>query len=242
MSIRLARIAGSILVAAATAVVIVALAVVPFLNPVWIAFEQDRAQATAWTGYDRAELRAATDAILADLVLGPPDFDVVVDGQPVLNPRERGHMEDVRGVFGGLALVAVLAVAVLVAARLGSGGGPGFWRAVRAGAVALLVGTAVVGLVGILAFDLAFDVFHRLFFIGGNYTFDPRTDRLVQLFPMTFWFETSIAVGVVLLLLAAVVTVLASRAARRPAVATRGTERADGEPARLAPDETSPAR
>ena len=43
----------------------------------------------------------ATDAILADLVVGPPDFDVAVAGTPVLIERERAHMRDVRGVFAG---------------------------------------------------------------------------------------------------------------------------------------------
>ncbi|MFP5342106.1 MAG: hypothetical protein ACLGIJ_04140 [Candidatus Limnocylindria bacterium] len=81
---------------------ILALAIVPFLSPAWIAFEQDRAEAVAWTGYEPAVLRTVTDAILADLVLGPPDFDVSVDGTPVLNERERSHMPDVRSVFIGL--------------------------------------------------------------------------------------------------------------------------------------------
>ena len=66
-------------------------------EPVWVAFEQGRAEATAWTGFSEPELRTATDAILADLVFGPPDFDVAVAGQPVLIERERGHMRDVRG-------------------------------------------------------------------------------------------------------------------------------------------------
>ena len=74
--------AASVLIGIATAVVIVAVAIVPFLTPAWVGFEQDRAQATAWTGYTTAELRAATDAILADLVVGPPDFDVTVGGRP----------------------------------------------------------------------------------------------------------------------------------------------------------------
>ena len=37
--------------------------------------------------------------------------------------------------------------------------------------------------------------FHRIFFAGGTYLFDPRTERLVQLFPDQFWSETSIVLG-----------------------------------------------
>jgi uncharacterized membrane protein len=64
-----------------------------------------------------------------------------------------------------------------------------------------------------VAFDLAFEVFHRLFFAGGTYGFDPRTDRLVQLFPDQFWYETSIALGIVILVLALGLRLVAVRRA-----------------------------
>ena len=208
MSERLARRAGSVLVSVATAVTLLALAVLPFLLPAWVALAQDRAEAAAWTGYTSAELRAATDSILGDLVVGPPDFDVAVAGEPVLNDRERGHMRDVRAVFGGFALAALASVLVLVVAAARSGASA--WRAARRGAVGLAVGIVAVGVIGIVAFERAFEVFHQLFFASGSYTFDPRTERLVQLFPQRFWFETSIAVGVVALLLAAAVAMVAT--------------------------------
>ena len=53
----------------------------------------------------------------------------------------------------------------------------------------------------VVAFDQAFEVFHELFFAGGTYTFDPATDRLVQLFPIQFWEETTLALGIVLVIL-----------------------------------------
>jgi uncharacterized membrane protein len=56
-----------------------------------------------------------------------------------------------------------------------------------------------------------FEAFHRLFFAGGSYTFDPRTERLVQLFPDAFWFETSIMLGGVLVVLAVAVRLLVGR-------------------------------
>lgn len=203
--------AGSVLVALATAVIVVALAVLPFLNPVWVAFEQGRAEATAWTGYTVEELRAATDALLGDLVLGPPAFDVEVAGEPVLSPRERQHLVDVRSVMAALAATALASLAIVVVGWRLSRSAPAFWRAVRWGSATLAVGTVLVGIVGIVAFDAAFEIFHRLFFAGGTYTFDPRTERLVQLFPQRFWFETTLAVGAVILVLSVVAAWLASR-------------------------------
>ena len=71
-----------------------------------------------------SELRTATDAILADLVFGG-DFDVQVDGTPVLNEREQAHMADVRTVFRGLWVLAAISAVVLVAASRRRGSAPG---------------------------------------------------------------------------------------------------------------------
>jgi integral membrane protein (TIGR01906 family) len=220
--------AASVLIGLATAFVIVAVVLPLFLNPVWVAFEQGRAQAAAWTGYTEPELRVATDSILADLVLGPPDFDVSVAGTPVLNERERGHMRDVRGVFIGFFGVAVVlaTAALIVAARRRGAERARSWRAVRGGAVALIAALAVGGVVSVVAFDTLFEVFHEIFFAGGSYTFDPATERLVQLFPFQFWQETAIVVGAVCVVVAAAVAVIATgRAAAAIAVAGASTER-----------------
>ena len=221
------RLAG-LATAVATAIVIVAIAILPFLTPAWVAFEQGRTGAAELTGYTTSELRGATDAILADLLFGPPDFDAEVRGEAVLAERERSHMRDVRGVFAGFGVLALASAAVVgvayVAAR--SGGHPErAWRAIRAGAIGLAVGVIVAGIVAFFAFDAAFEVFHRLFFAGGSYTFDPGTDRLVQLFPFAFWFETTLAVGAVIIALSLAVAAVAARRVRRhdrAATATTG--------------------
>jgi integral membrane protein (TIGR01906 family) len=211
------RVAG-LLTALATAVVITAIAIVPFLTPPWVSFEQGRSGAEQLTGFTGADLRTATDSILADLVFGPADFDVEVAGAPVLNERERTHMRDVRGVFAGFGLLAVVAAVGLVALYAGArrlGHPERAWAAIRNGARGLAVGVVIAGVVAFFAFDAAFEVFHRLFFAGGSYTFDPGSDRLVQLFPFTFWSETTMAVGGVIIVLSLLTATLAARRARR---------------------------
>ena len=205
------------LTAFATAVVIVAVAILPFLTPAWVDFDQGWAGAMGYTGFTHDELQTATDSILADLVVGPPDFDVTIRGVPVLNERERAHMRDVRGVFAGFAVLAVLAAAGLLAAYAGArrlGHPERWWSAVRNGTRGLAVGVVVAGLIAFFAFDAAFEVFHRLFFAGGSYSFNPATDRLVQLFPDAFWSETTMAVGVVVLVVTLAVANVAGRRAR----------------------------
>jgi integral membrane protein (TIGR01906 family) len=215
---------ATILVGGATALVLLAVAIGPFLSPAWVSFEQGRANAAAWTGFAPADLERTTNAILADLVLGPPDFDVALDGVPVLTAAERGHMRDVRGVFAGFYAGAAIGVLLLIAGWVASSRSTSwtrsrFWAAVRRGAIALAGLMVVAGVVAGVAFDAAFEVFHRLFFAAGTYNFDPATDRLVQLFPDVFWSETAIVVGGVTLVLALATAFVASRrlSVRRPA-------------------------
>jgi integral membrane protein (TIGR01906 family) len=207
-----------LLVSLATAIVIVTVAVLPFLTPQWIAFEQGRANATAWTGYTTEELRVATDGILADLVFGPPEFDVEVGGEPVLVEREQGHMRDVRSVFMGLWVLAAASVVILIGAAV-RGDRHVIWRAVRLGALTFTATIVILGVVALVAFDALFELFHSAFFPAGSYTFDPATERLVQLFPFQFWQETTIVVGTVIVALALAVANIAGRRAglsRRP--------------------------
>ena len=227
--------AASLLISVTTALAIVAITLPLFLNPAWVAFEQGRAEASAWTGYPEADLRAATDAILADLVLGPPDFDVEIGGAPVLSERERAHMRDVRSVFIGFFAVAVIAAvaALVVAVRRRGRARVEPWRAVRGGALGLVVVLVALGGAALIAFDVLFEIFHRIFFAGGSYLFDPSTERLVQLFPFAFWQETAIAVGVVCVAIAILVAVVSTlRIAALTTVADPAEPRAEAQPVR----------
>jgi len=198
---------AALVIGVSAALVIVALAILPFLTPVWMSFGQTRAQATAWTGFTDAQLRYVTDSIVRDLVFGPPDFGATLPGEttPVLSDAERAHMRDVRGVFAGFYAVAIGGAVVLAAAFLLARGRVArarLWRLLsRSGTVIALV-TVVGGGIGVFVFDQAFTLFHEIFFPGGNWAFDPRKDRLVQIFPDQFWSETTVAVGVVIIALA----------------------------------------
>jgi integral membrane protein (TIGR01906 family) len=217
---RLGRRVTSIAIALATAIVIVALAILPFLTPAWVGFEQGRAQAQAWTGYSEADLTTATNAILADLVIGPPDFDVDIAGAVVLDERERGHMRDVRTVFSGLAIAGVVSMVILVVVAVRGRDRVANWRAVRGGATWLAAVVVGLGIFALVAFDTLFTVFHEVLFPAGSYDFDPATERLVQLFPFQFWQETAIAVGIVIIALSALVAVVAHRRETRPSTRT----------------------
>ena len=192
-------------VVAATVVVIVGVSLLPFLNSVWVGFEQDRSGAPALTGFNSDQVRAVTDGVLHDLIFGPPEFAQTVDGTAVFGDRERAHLADVRSVLLAFGALVVLGGLALVNIRLVSHGAAWYRRAVGTGALILAGAVVLGGVVIALAFQQAFEVFHQLFFAGGTYTFDPATERLVQLFPTQFWEETALAVGVVMLAISGVV-------------------------------------
>ena len=212
---------ASVVAAVATPCVIVGVAALLFLNPLWVGFDQDRSGVSGLTGYTPAQVRQVTGSILSDLVFGPPNFDVTVNGAPVLDARERGHMADVRTVLMSLGLVALLAAVLLAVVGAASRGRRWFWRAAAAGARVLAVGVVVVGVALAVFFDQAFELFHEIFFAPGTYMFDPRTERLVQLFPDQFWSETSVALAGAVLALSVLVAVTAGRLGREPAETPR---------------------
>ena len=204
-----------LVVAVATALVIVTASIAPFLTPAFVTWEQGRADAAAWTRMAPADQQAVTESILGDLVLWRGDFDVMLQRFQILDDAERGHMRDVRRVFTGLWVAGLAAALVLAgvgsAARSRPALAARLRRGIGLGARGLAVGIVVAGAFALVAFDAAFEVFHRLFFAAGTYDFDPATSHLVQLFPEAFWSETALLVGGVILLVAVVVAVLGGR-------------------------------
>jgi integral membrane protein (TIGR01906 family) len=212
--------------AVATAVVLLGGSIAPFLAPPVVRFEQDRTGVQQLTGLPADVLDRVTASLLGDLVLWQGDFAVGTTDSPVLDmlddvlsSPERAHMRDVRNVFTGFWLLVLAGVAVLAIgfrrAHAGTEARAAAWLSVASGARGLAVAITIAGVITVVAFDAAFEVFHRLFFSSGSYTFDPARDRLVQLFPERFWSEISIAVGVVVLLASIVTWWVARRRAAR---------------------------
>ena len=110
---------AGVIVSVATILAIIGLAIALVFNPVWIGFAQDRAGVPDLTGYTPAQVREASASILADVIVGPPDFRVAVAGNPVLGPTERLHMADVYQVVRMFATVIVIAVVALLLALAG---------------------------------------------------------------------------------------------------------------------------
>jgi integral membrane protein (TIGR01906 family) len=151
------------------------------------------------TGLDDGQLRTVADAFITYLRDPTARLDVVVtiggSPRPLFNQQEISHMEDVQGVFTlvrrlRLAAGAILLILPLVGLTIGgSGFMPRLGLLLTLGGIVTVVLLGLAGLLSLVDFTEAFVKFHEIFFSGGNWQFDPRTDYLVMLFPEGFWFD-----------------------------------------------------
>ena len=123
------------------------------------------------------------------------------DGSPLLNERELGHMEDVKTLTKivlnvWLGLILFLVVVDVAAVRLK------WWDRFRAWMVRgaqLTIGLIVTILIFVaISFNALFTGFHRIFFTGDTWLFS-YSDTLIRLFPIRFWQDVFIALGVLTL-------------------------------------------
>jgi integral membrane protein (TIGR01906 family) len=210
----LGRSAAFAAIGLASAVSVVAAAVVLLFNPLWVGFEQARTNVDRLTGFSLDDVHRVTNGVLADLIVGPAAFLQQVGGVDVFDPRERQHLVDVRGAFSLFFGLVVASVVVLAVAAVRTRDRAWLWRSVATGTRALAIVVVAVGTFVALFFDMTFELFHQLLFAGGSYTFDPLHERLVQLFPEQFWSETAIVLVIAILLLAIAVSLIASARSR----------------------------
>ncbi len=123
------------------------------------------------------------------------------DGTPLYNQRELGHMQDVKALvqpglwiwYGTLAFLLLLGVWAWRA---------GWWPQYRVmlaggGKLTILFIVALLLYIGI-NFNQVFTNFHRIFFEGDTWLF-LFSDTLIRLFPIRFWRDVFVFVGILTL-------------------------------------------
>ncbi len=128
------------------------------------------------------------------------------DGSPLFNERELSHMHDVKVVTQGFLRLWYLDLLITVGVGLWS------WRAgwfqlfrkgLRRGGWLTLILAITVGLIGTVGASGSGDVFwqfftdfHGLFFQGQSWLF-AFSDTLIRLYPLKFWEDTVLYIGLV---------------------------------------------
>jgi len=139
------------------------------------------------------------------------------NGQPLYNERELSHMQDVKNlvqktIFGWYFAGALVVLASLVAWRIQKS--KDYWIAIRDGGWATLILIFAI-LVGVtINFDWLFTAFHHLFFTGDTWLFF-YSDTLIRLFPMEFWLNLFVALGIFTILFSGILIWVGKRANKR---------------------------
>jgi len=133
------------------------------------------------------------------------DIEVTVDGAPapLFSEREVLHMRDVKWLMQASFRVHEIAFAILVlyvTAALALGRGEavahiaGLLRFAGVLTVVLLGVAAAAVLVG---FDELFRQFHVISFANDLWKLSPARDHLIQMYPRGFWFDVTLAAGLI---------------------------------------------
>jgi integral membrane protein (TIGR01906 family) len=128
--------------------------------------------------------------------LGDLKFD---DGTPLYNTRELGHMHDVQHVTQWALRTRMVTMAVLALLAIWAWRAqwmPAYLRGLRRGGWFMLILAAGVALFASVAFWQFFTLFHSLFFQGDSWLFE-YSDTLIRLFPLQFWQDVFIWVGLI---------------------------------------------
>jgi integral membrane protein (TIGR01906 family) len=199
--------------------------------PVVYDYAFDRYNAEDTTGLSRADLDGTASDLRDYFNNGEQTFyrTVTAGGLtvPVFNARETRHMEDVKSLvvwmdrLQELTVIYVLAYVVgfVIWSREGS-----LRQLAKESLIAVTLGAIVVGGIAIFAslgFEAAFTRFHELFFSNDLWQLNPRTDRLIQMFPEDFWRDMTVLLGGMCAIEAAVIAAISGMYL----VATRGERR-----------------
>ncbi len=123
------------------------------------------------------------------------------DGTPLYNEREVSHMQDVKNVVGPAMLAGYgVWLAILAAGLWARFGGwwPQFLAGVRRGGWLTVAVVALVGGFAATSFWTFVTDFHGLFFSGNSWLFE-YSDTLIRLFPLRFWQDTFLYIGIIAL-------------------------------------------
>jgi integral membrane protein (TIGR01906 family) len=158
------------------------------------------------TGLPPDELNRVAQAFIDYFQGEPGRMDVTVQTRtgpaPLFNEREIAHMVDVQAIMrlfvrGWLisALVLMLGIVLIVAVDPPTGARE-LLRAVTVGGALLVIAIGALAIGALIDFERLFVQFHMLSFSNDLWLLDPATDRLIQLFPEGFFYDSAIRIAV----------------------------------------------
>jgi integral membrane protein (TIGR01906 family) len=123
------------------------------------------------------------------------------DGTPLYNARELSHMQDVQHVVQWALRTWLVGVAVMTLLAIWAWRSvwvPAYLRGLRRGGWFMLALGAALAVFAATSFWQFFTLFHELFFTGDTWLFE-YSDTLIRLFPLRFWEDVFMWVGLIVI-------------------------------------------
>jgi len=145
--------------------------------------------------------KVSLDYLLGDVETGYLEDLTLADGSPLFNERELKHMQDTRNIV--LPVKAAGYSLWVLMAGLGLWAHFGQWmqdyrRGLRRGGWLSVILVVTIAAFAVAAFMQFFTVFHAMLFESDTWIF-LYSDTLIRLFPVRFWQDCFIYVGVIVL-------------------------------------------
>lgn len=144
-------------------------------------------------------LQASNADYCSECNLGGAELE---NGKPLYNQQEWRHMDDVHKlILWALRIwkIAFLALFLLALFSWRTANMAAYYRALRRGAWLTLFLIGAIVLFSVIAFNLFFDLFHRLLFNAGTWTFY-ESDTFIRLFPERFWQDVFLWAGAIIII------------------------------------------
>jgi len=143
-------------------------------------------------------LNSADISYLGDLKLS--------DGTPLFTESELSHMHDVKVVVQNFLIIWYIVIAVLILLGIWAWRGkwlPAYRQGLRRGGWLTLALALTIGVIATIGasgngdmFWSFFADFHHLFFQGNSWLF-PDSDTLIRLYPLQFWQDAVLSIGII---------------------------------------------
>ncbi|MEI8131397.1 MAG: TIGR01906 family membrane protein [Leptolinea sp.] len=139
------------------------------------------------------------------------------ENNPLYTERESSHMLDVKNLVQAMLIVwPLIGIFIFGVGLISMKGGwlALFWQAVSRGGWAA-VGLIITILIAVVvSFNALFTSFHRIFFSGDTWLF-LYSDSLIRLFPIPFWQDAFIVMGILVLAGGVALGLVGSKLAKR---------------------------
>jgi integral membrane protein (TIGR01906 family) len=179
----------------------------------------DEFGAVAASGIERAELIRASSELIAYFRNDADTVNIRVQAPgrevPLFTSKEVTHLKDVKDrfqlmnrvqEFSVMYLLTYLAVVVLWGGEVS---GRALASQVAAGSLLTLAVLGAIGGLGLSGFNSGWERFHEVLFSNDFWRLDPRSDHLIQMFPLDFWQNIVFFAGLLIVAQAALVLLVA---------------------------------